>query len=73
MENRLRKFDGTYRWFNSRGLPLKAADGEILRWYFLFFDVDDRRRAQENLAERERQLRRSEAFVAEVFARAMEL
>jgi PAS domain S-box-containing protein len=50
---RVRRFDGVYRWFNIRGLPLRDRQGQIVRWYFLLTDVDDRKRAEERLRERE--------------------
>jgi PAS domain S-box-containing protein len=55
-ENRLRGADGVYRWFQVRGLPLADADGRVRRWYGVITDVDNRRRAEENLRESERQL-----------------
>ncbi len=51
---RIRRFDGVYRWLSMRGLPLRDRQGHILRWYFLLTDVDDRKRAED-------ELRRSEA------------
>jgi PAS domain S-box-containing protein len=51
---RTRRFDGVYRWFNMRGLPLRDLHGHIVRWYFLLTEVDDRKRAED-------ELRRSEA------------
>jgi PAS domain S-box-containing protein len=45
-EVRIRCFDGTYRWFNERGLPLRDRQGHVVRWYFLLTDVDDRKRAE---------------------------
>lgn len=57
-ETRFRRFDGVYRWFQLRGLPLRDADGNIVRWYGLLTDIDDRKRVEE-------QLRRSEAFLAD--------
>ena len=32
-EVRGRRFDGVYRWFQSRGFPLRDASGCIVRWY----------------------------------------
>ncbi len=57
MEVRLRREDGCYRWFLVTGRPLKAEDGTIIRWYSLHVDIDDRRRAEQALAERERESR----------------
>ena len=57
-EVRARRFDGVYRWFQSRGFPLRDATGHIVRWYNLLIDIDERKGAEE-------ELRRSEAFLAE--------
>ena len=48
-ETRFRRFDGAYRWFNVRALPLRDRQGHIVRWYFLLTEVDDRKRAEEFL------------------------
>jgi PAS domain S-box-containing protein len=57
-ETRLRRFDGVYRWFQVRGLPVRDADGRILRWCSLLTDIDERKRAEDAR-------KRSEAFLAE--------
>jgi PAS domain S-box-containing protein len=57
-ETRLRRFDGAYRWFQVRGLPVRDADGRVLRWCSLLTDIDERKRAEDAL-------KRSEAFLAE--------
>ncbi|WP_064713014.1 PAS domain-containing sensor histidine kinase [Rhizobium bangladeshense] len=57
-ETRFLRHDGVWRWFQLRGLPLRDADGQIVRWYGLLTDIDDRKRAEEGL-------RRSEAFLAD--------
>jgi PAS domain S-box-containing protein len=44
-ENRLRRFDGEYRWFDIRGVPIRDDAGRITRWYFLFTDIEDRTQA----------------------------
>src|SRR5467141_3781568 len=41
--------DGTYRWFLARGLPLRDAEGRIVRWYGTNTDVEDRKQAEEEL------------------------
>jgi hypothetical protein len=46
---RIRRFDGVYRWLNMRGLPLRDRQGQIVRWYFLLTEVDDRKRAEDAL------------------------
>ncbi|TIM05607.1 MAG: PAS domain S-box protein [Mesorhizobium sp.] len=55
-EVRARRFDGVYRWFQSRGFPLRDTNGRIVRWYNLLIDIDERKRAEEALAARERNL-----------------
>jgi PAS domain S-box-containing protein len=55
-EHRIRRADGIYRWFQSRGQALRDADGRIVRWYNLLTDIDERRNVEE-------QLRCSEAFL----------
>jgi len=49
MELRLRKGDGTYRWFFTRCVPLRDERGQIKRFYSASIDIDDRKRAEERL------------------------
>jgi PAS domain S-box-containing protein len=42
---RMRRFDGEYRWFDSRGVPIRDDSGRIARWYVLATDIEDRTRA----------------------------
>lgn len=46
-ETRVRRFDGVYRWLQVRGLPHRDTSGQIVRWYVLLSDVDDRKRAED--------------------------
>jgi PAS domain S-box-containing protein len=45
-ELRLRKFDGEYRWFDTRHVPIRDDSGRIARWYVLATDIEDRKRAE---------------------------
>ena len=56
VESRHRRFDGIYRWFHVRGFPLKDTEGRILRWCVLLTDIDDRKRAEAQLAGEKRLL-----------------
>jgi PAS domain S-box-containing protein len=56
-EARVRRYDGTYRWFLFRSSPLLDKSGNILKWYGTNIDIEDRKRAQEVLAASERDLR----------------
>ena len=42
VESRHLRADGQYRWFNVLGLPLRDGQGNILRWFHLQIDIDDR-------------------------------
>ena len=44
-ETRLRRFDGEYRWFDIRGVPLRDDSGRITRWYNLQTEIEDRTQA----------------------------
>lgn len=48
-EYRFRHADGSYRWHVARVAPLRSPDGSILRWVGTAIDIDDRRRAEEDL------------------------
>ena len=58
IESRLRRSDGTYRWFLSRCCPLVNRSGHILGWYGSDTDIHDRKEAEEKL-------RQSETYLAE--------
>jgi len=49
LEVRLRKGDGTYRWFLARYHALSDGQGELIRWYLACTDIDDRKSAEERL------------------------
>jgi len=51
METRIRKGDGSYRWFLSRFNPVRDDEGNIRRWYVANTDIDDRKRTEERLQE----------------------
>jgi PAS domain S-box-containing protein len=56
IEQRLRRFDGEYRWFDNRGQPLLDESGAILAWYVLLIDIDDRKHAEQAVRANERNL-----------------
>ena len=57
-EVRFRRADGHYRWHLDRGVPLRDEDGNIIKWYGVVTDIEDRKRVEEAL-------RRNEHFLAE--------
>ncbi len=61
LEHRSRRADGVYRWFHLRGRPQRDAEGRIVRWYNLVTDIDDRKRAEDELAKAFEEIAKSEA------------
>jgi PAS domain S-box-containing protein len=50
-EARLRRSDGQYRWFLFRANPMRDESSEIVKWYGINTDIDDRRRAEAEVKE----------------------
>jgi PAS domain S-box-containing protein len=61
LELRQRRADGVYRWFQSRALPARDTEGRITGWYILLTDIDDRKRAEGELAKAFEEKAKSEA------------
>ncbi len=57
-EVRIRTGQRDYRWMLVRNVPLRDSLGKIIKWYGTAIDIEDRKRAEE-------QLRRSEAYLSE--------
>ncbi len=57
-EVRIRTGDRDYRWMLVRNVPLRDGLGKIIKWYGTSIDIEDRKRAEE-------QLHRSEAYLSE--------
>src|SRR6266404_6318411 len=56
-ELRLRRADGKYRWHLVRGVPLRDEAGNIVKWYGVVTDIEDRKRAEDTIREQETELR----------------
>jgi two-component system CheB/CheR fusion protein len=56
-EYRLRRRDGTYRWFIGRNVPLKDDRGRVTSWFGSATDIDDLKRAQSDRRETEERFR----------------
>jgi PAS domain S-box-containing protein len=50
-------FDGAYRWFLCRAVPIRNAQGQITRWYGTLTDIHERRQAEEALRHSEARFR----------------
>src|SRR5499427_9078604 len=51
-EQRVLGKNGRYRWFLIRYNPLLDAQGKIDRWYAAAFDIEDRKRVEEKIAQK---------------------
>jgi len=51
----LRGKDGAFRWFLTRGYPVKDADGKVTRWIGTNTDIDDRKQIEDLLEEKVRE------------------
>jgi len=47
IESRLRRADGSYRWFLMSGVPSRDSTGDIVRWFGTCTDIDDLKRAEQ--------------------------
>jgi PAS domain S-box-containing protein len=64
-ETRVRRADGEYRWMFHRKVPLRDADGNIVKWYGSSLDIEERKTAEEQLRRNAEELQRSEFYLAE--------
>jgi len=62
IEHRVVWPDGTVRWLLERGATVRDANGTPLKMLGVVQDIDDRKRAELALAERERQLREAQSL-----------
>ena len=64
-EARLRRaIDGEFCWFLARWVPLRDEGGDILRWYGILADIEDRKRAEAEARESERRYRETQMQLA---------
>jgi PAS domain S-box-containing protein len=68
--HRLRRADGEYRWYHARGEPLRDEHGRIIHWFGLSIDIDEGKKAEEELRSTQARLARASqiATVAELSA-----
>ncbi len=55
-ESRVRRGDGTYRWIFHRNMPLRDANGNVVKWYGSSLDIEDRKQAEVLLSAEKRLL-----------------
>ncbi|WP_064713190.1 PAS domain-containing protein [Rhizobium bangladeshense] len=68
--HRLRRFDGDYRWVETRAAPMRDGEGAIVQWNVIYLDIDGEVQAQEELRRTQEGLSRASqaASLAELSA-----
>lgn len=56
-EHRIKRADGEFRWFLSRGLPLRNSQGQIIKWFGTATDIHEQKQVQEALRQSEQKFR----------------
>jgi PAS domain S-box-containing protein len=63
--SRMRRADGVHRWMLHRQVPRFDGDGKLIKWHGSSIDIDDLKRAEEQLIKSAQESQRSEAYLAE--------
>jgi PAS domain S-box-containing protein len=61
LEYRIRRHDGEYHWFKTRGVPVRDEQGKIVYWFGTCTDIEDVKRLEAALREADR---RKDEFLA---------
>ncbi|RIJ37372.1 PAS domain-containing protein [Pontibacter oryzae] len=51
-------YNDTYRWFLGQGMPMRDEQGNIIKWFGTCTDIEDHKRAEEELVEKNIELER---------------
>jgi two-component system, sensor histidine kinase and response regulator len=49
VEYRVRRSDGVYRWFKTRGVPIRDGEGNIFKWFGTCTDITDAKQGETEL------------------------
>src|SRR5277367_5496710 len=64
-ESRVLRADGEFRWMLHHKVAARDEYGQIVKWYGSSIDIEDRKRAEEQLRCRTQELQRSQSYLAE--------
>jgi PAS domain S-box-containing protein len=67
VEYRVRRADGAYRWFKTRGVPIRDSAGKGFKWFGTCTDITDLRQTEEALRASERRFRTFVDHAADAF------
>jgi PAS domain S-box-containing protein len=67
-EVRFRRADGQYRWHLQRGVPRRDEAGNIVKWYGVLTDIEDRKTAEGKIREQEAELRQIVDLTSQLIA-----
>src|ERR1700681_2358084 len=56
VEYRVRRHDGVYRWFKTRGAPIRDSKGSIVNWFGSCTNITDAKHTEEAVRHREQEL-----------------
>jgi PAS domain S-box-containing protein len=64
-EARVLRADGEFRWMLHHKVAARDGYGQIVKWYGSSIDIEDRKRAEEQLRRSTQELQRSQSYLAE--------
>jgi len=62
---RVRRADGVYRWMLHHKVPRRNMDGTVIQWFGSSVDIEERKRAEEELQTTSQLLQRNEFYLSE--------
>ncbi len=57
VEHRIRGSNGEYRWFTTRGVPIRDGAGQVVKWFGTCTDITEHKRSEQALRESEQRWR----------------